>query len=135
MPTFDGKNPRWILRAERFFNFYRLSEEEKMEAAVVAFDGRVLPGFSGRTGEGPFDAVRGLRQFRTTSTGSLHERGRALEQTGGVAEYRRAFIEQIASLENVPQPTALGQFISRVKKDIRAEVRLLGVLNKPWRWP
>lgn len=30
LPLFDGTNPDgWILRAERYFNFYRLTEEEK----------------------------------------------------------------------------------------------------------
>lgn len=43
LPTFDGVNPDgWILRAERFFHFYRLGEEDKLEAAVVALDGDAL---------------------------------------------------------------------------------------------
>lgn len=132
MPTFDGKNPDgWILRAERFFNFYHLSEEEKMEAAVVAFDGEVLSWFQWENRRRPilrWEDLRGLllRQFRSTSTGSLHEQWLALEQTGGVAEYRRSFIELIAPLGNVPEPIALAQFINKLKKEIRAEVRLLG---------
>lgn len=37
MPLFDGENPDGrILRTERYFNFYRLSEGDKMEAAIVA---------------------------------------------------------------------------------------------------
>lgn len=43
LPTFDGTNPDgWILRAEHFFAFYRLEAAEKLEAAVVAFDGDAL---------------------------------------------------------------------------------------------
>lgn len=31
MPLFDGTNPDgWILRAERYHHFYRLSEEDKL---------------------------------------------------------------------------------------------------------
>lgn len=43
LPLFDGTNPDgWILRAERYFNFYRLNEEEKIEATVVALEGQAL---------------------------------------------------------------------------------------------
>ena len=43
LPLFDGTNPDgWILRAERFFHFYRLSPEDKLEAAIVALEGDAL---------------------------------------------------------------------------------------------
>lgn len=43
MPLFDGEDPDgWILRVERYFSFYRLSEEEKMEAAIVGMEGEAL---------------------------------------------------------------------------------------------
>lgn len=44
MPLFDGTNPdAWILRAERYFQFYGLQEKEKIEAAVlVALEGDTL---------------------------------------------------------------------------------------------
>lgn len=43
LPVFEGNNPDgWILRAERYFSFYRLNEEEKLEAAVVGLDGEAL---------------------------------------------------------------------------------------------
>ena len=43
LPLFDGTNPDgWILRAERFFHFYRLGEEDQLEAAIVALEGDAL---------------------------------------------------------------------------------------------
>lgn len=43
LPQFDGTNPDdWILQAERYFSFYHLNEEEKLEAAVVGYDGDAL---------------------------------------------------------------------------------------------
>lgn len=43
LPIFDGTNPDgWILSAERFFHFYRLGEEDQLEAAIVALDGDAL---------------------------------------------------------------------------------------------
>ena len=132
LPSFDGQNPDgWILRAERYFSFYRLSEEEKLEAAVVAFDGEALSWYQWENRRRPirrWEEMRALllRQFRTTNAGSLHEQWLALEQTASVAEYRRSFIELIAPLENIPEPIALGQFLNGLKKEIRAEVRVLG---------
>lgn len=43
MPVFDGTDPDGrILRVERYFGFYRLSEEEMLEAVVVALEGDAL---------------------------------------------------------------------------------------------
>lgn len=131
-PAFDGQNPDgWILKAERFFTFYQLSEAEKVDAAVVAFDGDVLSWFQWEHRRRPirrWDDLKGmlLRQFRSTSAGSLHEQWLAVEQTSTVTEYKRRFIELIAPLENVPEPLAMGQFINGLKKDIRAEIRVMG---------
>lgn len=44
LPIFNGTNPdRWIIRAERFFRFYWLADEEKVEAVVVSLDGGHTP--------------------------------------------------------------------------------------------
>ena len=43
MPLFDGTNPDgWFMKAERYFALNRFSNEEKLEAAVVAFEGDAL---------------------------------------------------------------------------------------------
>lgn len=43
MPIFDGTDPDgWVLRVDRYFNFYRLTEEERLEAVVVALEGDAL---------------------------------------------------------------------------------------------
>lgn len=43
LPLFNGLNPDgWIIRAERFFSFYYLTELERVEAAVVSLEGDAL---------------------------------------------------------------------------------------------
>lgn len=43
MPVFDGSDPDgWVLRVERYFNFYKMSEEEMLDAAAVAMEGDAL---------------------------------------------------------------------------------------------
>lgn len=43
MSLFEGTDLNgWILRIERYFNFYRMTEAEKLEAVVVALKGDAL---------------------------------------------------------------------------------------------
>ena len=39
IPMFDGENPDgWILKAGRYFHLYHMSNEEKLEAAIIEGD-------------------------------------------------------------------------------------------------
>lgn len=99
LPTFDGQNPNgWILVAERFFKFYRLSEEVEPEASVVALNGDALFWFQWGNRRHPirrWEKLKGmlLRQFRSTFPGTLHEQWLDHRQWEGVVEYGRKFIE------------------------------------------
>lgn len=79
MPLFDGSNPDgWILRAERYFNFDRLSEEDKIEAVVVALEGDALLWFQWEHRWRPIQNLKKRkamirRQFRSTVKGTLYE--------------------------------------------------------------
>ena len=90
MPSFNGENPDgWILRAERFFKFYRLSEEDKLEAAVVALEGDALFWYQWEHKRHPMTSwgeMKGLilRKFRSTSTGTLQEQWLNNRQLGEV---------------------------------------------------
>lgn len=99
MPLFNGSNPDgWILRAERFFNFYGLTKEEKVEATVVALEGQALLWFQWEHRRRPietWDQIKALlrRQFRSQSAGTLQEQWLAHRQGGDVSDYRLKFIE------------------------------------------
>lgn len=110
LPLFTGANPDgWILQAGQYFKFHRLTEDERVEAAVVAFEGDALLWFQW---EDDRRQIMGweelkmmiLRQFRPTFAGSLHEQWLNHRQTGnmGVIEYWRKFIELVAPLGNLP---------------------------------
>lgn len=135
MPLFDGTDPDgWILRVDRYFNFYKLSEEERLEAVVVALEGDALRWYQWEHKRHPIRRwadLKGfiLRQFRSAAGGSLYEQWLATTQTTTVAEYRRKFIETAAPLERISEEILLGQFLNGLKEDIRAEVRLLSPLS------
>lgn len=79
MPLFDGENPDgWILRAERYFNFYKISETDKLEATVVALESDALLWFQWEHSRRPMTRWKEmksllLRQFFPTNTGTLHQ--------------------------------------------------------------
>lgn len=46
-----------------------------------------------------------------------------------MSDYRRRFIELMAPLANISEEIAKGQYVSGLKEEIRAEVRLLGPMT------
>lgn len=135
MPVFDGSDPDgWILRVERYFNFYCLSEDEMLEAVAVAMEGDALRWYQWENKRRPIRRwadlkVFILRQFRTLNGGSLYEQWLSTLQTTTVNEYRRKFIETAAPLERVSEDMLLGHFINDLKDEIKAEVRLMNPVN------
>lgn len=131
MPVFDGSDPDgWILRVERYFGFYRLTEEEMLEAVVVAMEGDALRWFQWENKRHPIRRwadLKGfiLRQFRAVSGGTLYEQWLSTSQTSNVQEYRRRFIETAAPLERISEDMLMGHFINGLKDDIKAEVHLM----------
>lgn len=131
MPVFDGSDPDgWIMKIERYFGFYRLSEDEMLEAVVVAMEGDALRWFQWENKRHPIRKwvdLKGfiLRQFRPISGGSLYEQWLFTVQTLTVQEYRRSFIETAAPLERVSEDMLMGHFINGLKEEIKAEVRLM----------
>lgn len=122
------------MRAERYFNLHHLSNEEKLEVAIISFEGDALLWFqceNRRRAIARWEELRVLLlwQFRLEQTGSLHEQWLALKQEGDVLGYRQKFIELSAPLENISEEIALGNYINGLKLDIRAEIRLLEPTN------
>lgn len=81
MPLFDGKDPDgWVVKAERYFGFYYLNEEEKMEAAVVGLEGDALSWYNWEHRRRPIRRWADLResvlqQFRPTNSGHCMSSG------------------------------------------------------------
>ncbi|KAL8105734.1 hypothetical protein AgCh_029503 [Apium graveolens] len=64
MPIFDGKDPDgWVLRVERYFNFYHMSEDEMLEAVAVAMKGETLRWYQWENKRHPIRRWVDLRQF------------------------------------------------------------------------
>lgn len=118
LPQFDGTNPDgWLLRAERYFSFYRLTNEEKLEAAVVGFDGDALLWYQWEHRRRPIRSWEDMRslilqRFRPLHSGTLCEQWLAVKQIRSVAEFRRQFIEMAAPLKQIPENILMGHFVN-----------------------
>ncbi|KAH9762992.1 hypothetical protein KPL70_001020 [Citrus sinensis] len=135
MPLFDGSNlDGWILKAERYFSVNRLSNEEKLEAAIIAFEGDALLWYQWENRKRSIVVweemrVLILKQFRVIQASSLYKQWLALTKGSSVREYRRKFIELSAPLENITDELARGNFINGLKPEIRVEVRIMEPSN------
>lgn len=131
MPIFEGTEDGWVLRMDRYFAFYKMTEVERMEAVVVAMEGDALRWFQWENKRRPIRVWAELKElvlqrFRSQSGGSLYEQWLATNQTTSVQEYQRRFIETTSPLEHISENILLGQFLNGLNEEIRVEVRLLG---------
>lgn len=130
MPLFDGSNPdSWIMRAEQYHDFYRLTDVEKVEVVVVVMEGDALFWYQWEHRRRPITQWAKLktllrRQFQATQEGYLYGQWLSVAQTSTMAEYRKKFIEYAAPLDGVTEEVTLGQFITGLKSDIKAELKL-----------
>ena len=135
MPLFDDSNSDgWILKAERYFTVNRLSNDEKLEAAIIAFEGDAQLWYQWENKKRSMVVWEEmsaliLKQFRVLQVGSLYEQWLAFTQDSSVREYRRKFIKLSAALENITDELALGNFINGLKPEIRAEIRIMEPSN------
>lgn len=131
MSLLEGKDPDgWILRGEKHFDIYKLTEGEKLDVAVVSMEGDALRWYTFESRRHPTRTwlelkAKVLAKFRPTSAGTLHEQSLATTQTTTVAEYQRMFIELASPLNDVPESIMMGQFINELKEDIKSEIQLL----------
>ncbi|GKE95388.1 retrotransposon gag domain, retroviral aspartyl protease [Tanacetum coccineum] len=82
-PTFSDGDPRdWILKAEKYFRYYDIPEEEKVDVASMHLDYWE-------------DLVRALQKiFRPTEFQNSDEYLCSLKQTGTVQEYQQEFAKR-----------------------------------------
>ncbi|KAL6503456.1 hypothetical protein OROGR_025379 [Orobanche gracilis] len=109
LPIFDGTDPDgWILRAERYFNLNRLSNEEQLEVAIIAFEGDALRRFQWENKRLPIRTWRDmkmmlLRRFRSNAHGTPCEQFLALKQDGTVSDYVKQYVTLAAPLEGISE--------------------------------
>ncbi|KAD6119041.1 hypothetical protein E3N88_10312 [Mikania micrantha] len=94
-PTYsDGDLRGWILKAEKYFRYYHIPDEEKVDVASMHLEGDALDLFS------------------------------CLKQTGTVQEYRQEFAKRSSRVTNWPDHCLLGVFLNGLKEELKSDVRI-----------
>ena len=131
MPIFEGEDAYgWVYRVECYLTINELSEREKLMAAALCLEGKVLAWFQWREQRqllrswGEFKD-RLLERFRATQEGDLHEQFFALTQERTVMEYRKKFELLSGRQWDISKAVLEGNFMKGLKLEIRASLRLL----------
>ncbi|CAH9054680.1 unnamed protein product [Cuscuta europaea] len=130
LPVFTGDNAyNWIVRMERYFRLNRITEEEQVEVAVVAMEGRAINWFiwwEHQTDRRNWDTLKTalIRRFQPDLIQNPYGPMLSLKQLGTVREFRDEFELVIAPQINVDMGILRGIFINGLKEEIKAELKL-----------
>ncbi|KAD5318401.1 hypothetical protein E3N88_18347 [Mikania micrantha] len=104
-PSFsEGDQRGWILKAENYFRYYNIPEEEKVDVGSMHLEGDALDLFSWLSTDQEIEFC--------------------IKQTGSVQAYRQEFAERLARVTNWPDHCLLGVFLNGLKEELKADVRL-----------
>ncbi|PWA75166.1 retrotransposon gag domain, Retroviral aspartyl protease [Artemisia annua] len=123
----NRSDPRgWILKAEKYFRYYDILEEEKVDVASMHLEGDALDFYSwistNQTIEYWEDLVRALqRNFGPTEFQNPNEHLCSVKQTGTVQEYRQEFAKRSSQVSNWPEHCLLGVFLNGLKEELKAD--------------
>ncbi|KAF7802029.1 Transposon Ty3-I Gag-Pol polyprotein [Senna tora] len=127
-PRFDGSEPLyWIFRAEKFFAYYKMNDEERLTIAAVNMEGMMVPWFQMMQKNHQVDSWSALSKAIETEFGpSQFDSPRAklfkLSQSSTAAEYYREFMVLANRVEGLTDEALLDCFISGLKPDLRRDV-------------
>lgn len=129
-PKFEGGDPRgWILKAEKYFRFYQTPDDLKVEVAAMYLEGDALDLFAWINSERTLlyweELVKALQEnYGPAEFQNPDEHLCTIKQTGTVQDYRQEFAKRAARVHNWPEHCLLGVFLSGLKEDLKADVRI-----------
>ncbi|XP_057419854.1 uncharacterized protein LOC130713989 [Lotus japonicus] len=130
IPIFGGDDAYgWTHKLERYFALRGVSEEDRMQATLLALEGKALSWFQwwercnpNPTWEGFKLAV--IRRFQPAMVQNPFELLLSLKQTGTVEEFVEEFEKYVGALKEIDQDFAKGIFLNGLKEEVKMEVKL-----------
>ncbi|KAD6454658.1 hypothetical protein E3N88_09364 [Mikania micrantha] len=129
-PVFGGGDPRgWVLKAEKYFKYYQIPEDDKVEVASMHLEGDALDLYSWLSSDQPISFWEELVQILTKNFGPAEfqnpdEHLCSIKQTGSVQEYRQEFTKRSSRVTGWPDHCLLGVFLNGLKDDLKSDVRI-----------
>ncbi|KAD3641782.1 hypothetical protein E3N88_31006 [Mikania micrantha] len=129
-PNYGGGDPRgWILKAEKYFKYYHIPEDEKVDIASMHLDGDALDLFSWLSTDHRMMFWEDLthafqKNFGPAEFQNPDEFLCSIRQTGTVQEYRQEFAKRSARVADWPDHCLLGVFLNGLKEELKADVRI-----------
>ncbi|KAK9068701.1 hypothetical protein SSX86_012816 [Deinandra increscens subsp. villosa] len=129
-PSFSDGDPRgWVLKAEKYFRYYNIPEDEKVDVAAMHLEGDALDFYSWVAADQAIEfwdeLVRALQKnFGPAEFQNPDEHLCSIKQTGTVQEYRQEFAKRSSRVTNWPEHCLLGVFLNGLKDDLKSDVRI-----------
>ncbi|OIV89057.1 hypothetical protein TanjilG_29890 [Lupinus angustifolius] len=130
IPIFSGDDAHgWVNKLERYFMLKEVNEEEKLQATLMALEGKALSWYQWwsrcnlqPSWEGFKLAV--IRRFQPSLVQNPFEQLLALKRQGSVVEYVEEFEKYMGALKEIDPNFVKGIFLNGLKEEVKAEVRL-----------
>ncbi|XP_019459980.1 PREDICTED: uncharacterized protein LOC109359744 [Lupinus angustifolius] len=130
IPIFSGDDTfGWTHRLERYFSLKEVTEEEKMQATLMALEGKALSWYNWWSRCNPHPSWEGfkiavVRRFQPSMVQNPFEQLLALRQTGTMEEYVEEFEKYVGALREIDPEFVKGIFLNGLKEEVKAEVKL-----------
>ncbi|GJX59437.1 retrotransposon gag domain, retroviral aspartyl protease [Tanacetum coccineum] len=121
-PSFSGGDPRgWFLKAEKYFRYYHIPDEEKVEVASMHLEGDALDLYAWLSNDESVTFWEELVQAFTKHFGPAKFQNPdeylcSIKQTDSVQEYRKEFARRSSRVSNWPDHCLLGVFLNGLKE-------------------
>ncbi|KAD6119921.1 hypothetical protein E3N88_11192 [Mikania micrantha] len=130
-PKYGGEeDPRgWFLKADKYFRYYSIPDNEKIDIASMHLEGDALDLYSWLSAEQPLHFWEELvlafqKNFGPAEFQNPDEYLCSIKQTGTVQEYRQEFAKRSARVSNWSDNSLLGVCLNGLKEELKADVRI-----------
>ncbi|XP_057450492.1 protein disulfide-isomerase 5-3-like isoform X1 [Lotus japonicus] len=116
----------WILKLERYFELRGVADDERMQATLLALEGKALSWFQWWERCNPTPTWEGfklavIRRFQPVMVQNPFELLLSLKQSNTVEAYVEEFERYVGALKEIDQDFAKGIFLNGLKEEIRVE--------------
>lgn len=130
IPVFEGEDAYgWVNKLDRYFRLKGVTEEEKMQAVMVALEGEALSWFHWWEACNPRPAWGGfksalIQRFQPATMRSPFESLLSLKQSHSINEFVSQFERHAGALKGLDEEHLMDVFLNGLRKEVSAELKL-----------